>query len=36
MPITLILLAGAALALFPQLSWEEAFLLAAVLTYFSE
>jgi NhaP-type Na+/H+ or K+/H+ antiporter len=32
MPITLVLLAGAALVLFPELSWEEAFLLAAVLT----
>ena len=32
MPITLVLLAGAALVLFPVLSWEEAFLLAAVLT----
>ena len=32
MPITLVLLAAAALLLFPDLSWEEAFLLAAVLT----
>jgi NhaP-type Na+/H+ or K+/H+ antiporter len=32
MPITLVLLAGAALVLFPDLGWEEAFLLAAVLT----
>ena len=32
MPITLVLLAGAALALFPELRWHEAFLLAAVLT----
>jgi NhaP-type Na+/H+ or K+/H+ antiporter len=32
MPITLVLLAAAALLLFPALRWEEAFLLAAVLT----
>lgn len=32
MPITLLLLAGAALVLFPDLDWEEAFLLAALLT----
>jgi NhaP-type Na+/H+ or K+/H+ antiporter len=32
MPITLVLLAGAGLLLFPALRWEEAFLLAAVLT----
>jgi NhaP-type Na+/H+ or K+/H+ antiporter len=32
MPITLVLLAAAALLLFPDLGWEAAFLLAAVLT----
>jgi sodium/hydrogen antiporter len=32
MPVTLVLLAGAALVLLPDLGWQEAFLLAAVLT----
>ena len=32
MPVTLVLLAGAAKALFPELSWAEAFLLGAVLS----
>ncbi len=32
MPITLVLLAGAAHVLFPRLSWQEAFLLGAVLS----